>query len=166
MTVNAGHNITVTDIVNVVAGGQFSILNSASLIQVNNVTNTGIINLQRITQPMYRFDYTYWGTPVTFASNYTLGLPLPANGLSPDTLSDKFFSWTPTIANGPGNWFSESAATVMNPIKGYIVRGPQTYSYTSASKLPYTANFVGTPNNGDIYCKTIDINNITGIQFQ
>ncbi len=135
----------------VTAPGTIKFNNNSSLVQIDDTaTNSGIITMERITPPIYRFDYTYWGTPVTFASNYTLGLPLPANGLSPDTLSDKFFSWTPTIANGPGNWFSESAATVMNPIKGYIVRGPQTYSYTSSTKLPYTANFVGTPNNGVI----------------
>ena len=135
----------------VTAPGTLKFNNNSSLVQINDAaTNSGIVTMERITPPIYRFDYTYWGTPVTFASNFTLGLPLPANGLSPDTLSDKFFSWTPTIANGSGNWFSESAATVMNPIKGYIVRGPQTYSYTSGTKVPYIANFVGTPNNGII----------------
>jgi hypothetical protein len=113
---------------------------------VNNVSNTGIINVERITQPMYRFDYTYWGCPVTFASNFTLG------SLSPLTLSDKYYSWIPSVANGFGNWFYESAATIMNPIKGYIVRAPQTFSYTPTTFVPYTANFVGTPNNGNISC--------------
>ncbi len=135
----------------VTAPGTIRFNNNSSLVQIDDTAiNSGIITMERITPPIYRFDYTYWGSPVTLASNYTLGLPLPANGLSPDTLSDKFFSWTPTIANGPGNWFSESAATVMDPRKGYIVRGPQTYSFTSAGKMPYTANFVGTPNNGVI----------------
>jgi hypothetical protein len=146
LQVNSTNTITVIDVVNVVAGGQFNIKNAASLVQVNNVTNTGIINVERITQPMYRFDYTYWGCPVTLGSNFTLGT------LSPLTLADKYFSWIPTVANGFGNWFSESAATIMNPIKGYIVRAPQTYSYTPTTFVPYTANFIGTPNNGNISC--------------
>ncbi len=146
LQVNATNTITVTDVVNVAFGGQFNILNSASLVQVNNVSNVGVINVQRITQPMHRFDYTYWGCPVTFASNFTLG------NLSPLTLSDKYFSWIPTVANGFGNWQSEAAATIMNPIKGYIVRAPQTFSYTPTVFVPYTANFIGTPNNGDISC--------------
>lgn len=146
LQVNTSNTITVTDVVNVNAGGQFNIQNSASLIQVNNVANTGVVNIVRNTQPMYRFDYTYWGSPVTFASNFTLG------NLSPLTLSDKYFSWIPTVANGFGNWQSESAATIMNPIKGYIVRAPQTFSYTPTVFVPYIATFVGTPNNGNISC--------------
>ena len=144
---NGPDALTLTDGLTVTAPGTLQFNNNSSLVQINDAaTNTGIITMERITPPIYRFDYTYWGTPVTFASNYTLGM------LSPLTLSDKFFSWIPTIANGMGNWFSESAATIMNPIKGYIVRGPQSYSFTPGTKLPYTANFIGTPNNGVISC--------------
>lgn len=146
LQVNASNAITVTDIVNVVTGGSFNISNSASLIQTNNVSNVGVITIQRDTQPMYRFDYTYWGTPVTFASNFTLGM------LSPNTLPDKYFSWIPSVGNSFGNWFFESSATIMNPIKGYIARAPQTFSFTPTVFVPFTANFIGTPNNGDIFC--------------
>lgn len=146
LTVNASNSLTVTDFVNVNTGGQFLIKDSASLVQLNNTPNVGNVNIERITQPMYRFDYTYWSTPVTAASNFTLGM------LSPLTLSDKYFSWIPSVANSFGNWFFETAATVMNPIKGYIVRAPQTFSTNVGTKVPYTANFIGTPNNGDILC--------------
>jgi hypothetical protein len=146
LQVNSSNTITVTDLVNVATGGQFNIRNAASLIQVNNVANVGTVNIERITQPMYRFDYTYWGCPVTFSSNFTLG------NLSPLTLSDKYFSWIPSVANGFGNWLSESTSTIMNPIKGYIVRAPQTFSFTPTVFVPYTANFIGTPNNGNIFC--------------
>lgn len=138
------NNITVTDAVNVNTGGQFNIMNSGGLIQVNNTPNTGAINMTRITPPMYRYDYTYWGTPVTLASNYTLG------NLSPTTQPDKYYSWTPYIGSSFGTWNQESAATFMDPRKGYIVRAPQTYSMSPATKVPYTAVFTGTPNNGII----------------
>ena len=146
LQVNPSNSIIVTNIVDVKPGGQFNLKNNSSLIQINNVANLGTVNIERITQPMYRFDYTYWGTPVTAASNFTLGM------LSPLTLPDKYFSWIPTVANSFGSWFFESAATEMNPIKGYIVRAPQTFSPSISTKVPYTANFIGTPNNGDIFC--------------
>ncbi len=146
LEVNSSNAITVNDAVQVNPTGTFFIRNNASLVQVSNIANTGNVIIERITQPMYRFDYTYWGTPVTFTSGFTLGM------LSPLTLSDKYFSWTPTVGNSFGNWFFESAATVMNPIKGYIVRAPQTFSFTPNVKVPYTTNFIGTPNNGDIFC--------------
>lgn len=146
LQVNSGYNITVTDIVNVVTGGQFNISNSASLLQINNVTNSGAVTIERTTQPMYRYDYTYWGSPVTFASNFTLGTGV--NSLSPLTLSDKYYSWIPTVSNAGGNWASESAATIMDPIKGYCVRAPQTFSPSVGTTMPYTTHFIGTPNNG------------------
>jgi hypothetical protein len=138
------NSITVTDVVNVNTGGAFNIKNNSSLVQINNVANLGNINMERTTQPMYRYDYTYWGSPVTLGSNYTLGM------LSPNTLSDKYFYWNPTNAGGNGNWVLASTATVMNPNKGYIVRAPQTYSTNPASTQAYTANFIGVPNNGNI----------------
>ena len=146
LELTSNNAITVNDAINVNATGSFEIDNNASLIQINNVPNIGRVSIERITQPMYRFDYTYWGSPVTLASNYTLGM------LSPLTLSDKYFSWTPSVSNSFGSWFFESAATVMNPSKGYIVRAPQTFSANISTKVPYTANFIGTPNNGDIFC--------------
>ncbi|MFN8274314.1 MAG: T9SS type A sorting domain-containing protein [Flavobacteriaceae bacterium] len=128
-----------------VSGGSLTFTNNASLLQTNDSsTNSGIVTIERITQPMYRYDYTYWGSPVTLASAYTLGM------LSPATQPDKYYSWTPTIANAAGTWAQESTATVMDPRKGYIVRAPQTYSTSVGTKVPYTANFIGTPNNGVI----------------
>ena len=146
LELSSNNSITVSDAINVNATGSFDIRDNASLVQINNVPNIGRVNIERITQPMYRYDYTYWGTPVTAASNFTLGM------LSPLTLLDKYFSWIPTVANSFGNWFYESAATIMNPIKGYIVRAPQTFSTNIGTKVPFTANFIGTPNNGDISC--------------
>ncbi len=128
-----------------VSGGSLTFMNNASLLQTNDSsTNSGIVTIERITQPMYRYDYTYWGSPLTLASNYTLGM------LSPNTQPDKYYSWIPSVASAGGNWQQESTATVMDPRKGYIVRAPQTYSTSVGTKISYTANFIGTPNNGVI----------------
>jgi hypothetical protein len=149
LRLNSNHSLTVTDAIAVQPTGQFNIMDSGSLVQINNTANTGNINMERITQPMYRFDFTYWGSPLTLASNFKLG---GVGGLSPNTLGDKYFSWSPTNGNGFGGWVYETAATVMDPTKGYIVRAPQTFSTSPGTKTPYIANFIGTPNNGDILC--------------
>ncbi|HEX9980832.1 MAG TPA: PKD-like domain-containing protein [Flavobacterium sp.] len=143
LDVNSNNSISVTNFVNVHPLGNFFIQNNASLVQTDNVANTGNIVLARITQPMYRYDFTYWNSPLVMGS-YTLG------NLSPDTLFDKYYSWNPSISGGNGNWISESSATVMNPTKGYIVRAPQTYSTNPSITQAYTAVFIGTPNNGNI----------------
>ncbi|MFT3795305.1 GEVED domain-containing protein [Flavobacterium sp.] len=146
LNIASNYAITVTDVVNVNAGGTFELANASSLIQVNNVANTGIIRMTRNSQPMYRYDYTYWGSPVTQASNYTLGM------LSPNTLADKYFSWIPYQGSSFGTWLHETSASVMDPRKGYIVRAPQTFSMDPGTKAIYPALFIGTPNNGTINC--------------
>ncbi|MFV5702707.1 GEVED domain-containing protein [Flavobacterium sp. XS2P12] len=132
-------NLTVTEWVNVNSGGIFNVRDKASLVQINNSNNSGIVNIQRITPSISKLDYTYWNSPVTAASNFTLG------NLSPNT--SYIYSWIPTVNNGAGNWKKENAATVMDPSKGYILRAPNFYT---SSKTPYTATFIGTPNNGAI----------------
>jgi hypothetical protein len=55
---------------------------SASLIQINNVTNSGNIRYRRATQgAISNFDYTMWSSPVS---------PQTLFNVSPSTLGDKF----------------------------------------------------------------------------
>ena len=138
--VQAGNNITVEDWIKVETGGTFNVRNNASILQTNNDTNIGTVNIQRITQPMNYYDYTYWNSPVTSASNFTLG------SLSPG--STYMYSWTPTISNGKGNWQYVASSTSIVPTKGYIVRAPNTFS--TSAKVTHTGTFSGTPNNGPI----------------
>jgi hypothetical protein len=142
LELQSSNNLTVSDWINVNTGGVFNVRDKASLVQVNNDINTGIVNVERTSQPMNYYDYTYWNSPVTTASNFTLGL------LSPN--SSLMYSWIPTISNNQGDWQTESASTIMNPSKGYIVKAPDTYSTSTTGKTSYTATFKGTPNNGAI----------------
>ena len=131
----------ITNDVKVKSTAAFNLLNTSSLVQVNNQANSGIVNYERKTKPMYFLDYTYWNSPVTLASNFAIGnLTFGHN---------KLYSWRPTIANGSGNWLQEPVTTFMNPIKGYIVRAPLGFPATGLKQV-FTANFIGTPNNGDI----------------
>ncbi|HLT73752.1 MAG TPA: T9SS type A sorting domain-containing protein, partial [Ohtaekwangia sp.] len=143
LDINPTNTLWVTNTINVNPGGNLFVTNNASLLQTDDVANTGTFVVTRITQPMYKFDFTYWGSPLVMGS-FTLG------NLSPNTLADKYFSWNPTNSGGGGSWIQESAATVMDPTKGYIVRAPQNFSSNPAITQTYTATFIGNVNNGDI----------------
>ncbi len=145
------NTITVKEWVNVNSGGLFNLENASSLIQIDNVANTGDISMKR-NVVMRKLDYVYWGSPV---ANFGL------NNVSPGTLGSKY-KWLPTIAsniNGYGDWSLTSE--VMATGKGYIVRGPDSYTTTPQN---FTANFTGVPNNGDL-TSPIDRGTYDGVDY-
>ncbi|OUR92680.1 hypothetical protein A9Q87_06480 [Flavobacteriales bacterium 34_180_T64] len=148
--------ITVVDAVSVEGGAIFELegfeYNTGSLIQVNDVVNSGTITMNRDTN-VRRQDYVYWSSPV---ANF------PLTSVSPTTSSSLIYEWIPTVDRGigppPGNipliygeW--QTASGNMTDAKGYIIRGPSAFD--NATPAWYSASFTGTPNNGDI---TISIN--------
>ena len=143
LELQASNNLTVTNWIHVNTGGIFDIKNNASIVQTNDDANTGNVRIERITEPMNYYDYTYWNSPITLASGFTLG------NLSPQTARDSW-SYNPTVSGGSGNWVNLNTSTIMDPTKGYIVKAPDTFSSNPTTKLPYTATFIGTPNNGSI----------------
>lgn len=114
--------------------GTLILENNASLYQSEDqITNTGIISLKRQTTPIIKTDYTYWSSPV---------LNQRLVDVSPNTLSDKFYSFNATT----DSWFEELPTNSMDVGKGYIIRGPQDFSTTVPAL--YEAVFTGVPNNG------------------
>lgn len=113
--------------------GLLTFENDASLVQINNVANTGVINYKRITTPVNRLDFTYWSSPV-------IGMTLKQ--LSPGTFYDKYFkyhnAWVPIISE-----------TGMDIGEGYIVRAPQIIAI-SGNPAKYPAVFKGVPYNGEV----------------
>jgi hypothetical protein len=154
LEVQGGNSLTIKEAITVESTGVFNIKNNSSLVQIDNTINTGNINMERITN-VRRQDYVYWSTPVaSFNSGAIVPSPLTAGGY--------IFKWIPTIlanTNGWGNWTAGTEAMVLG--KGYIVRGPTTFTTTAA---PYTANFIGIPNNGDISIG-IQRGNYTGVPY-
>lgn len=157
LTINPNNNITVTDAITINVGGDVIVESGASIIQTNNNANSGTAHIKRDTQPMYRYDYTYWNSPVTQASGFTLGT------LSPNTLSDKYWSYNPQTWTFNGHWQAETTTTVMTPLKGYAVRAPQTFSTNPATRTTYSGTFVGTPNNGNFSIPLYISTNATAI---
>ena len=137
LVVNSTNSLKVIDLVNVNNGGSLTFEDKSSLVQINNVANSGNMTYKRETTIVTKFDYTYWSTPV---------LPFTLGGVSPTTLGDKFYSFDSSVAPD-GDWQQESAATPMNPGVGYIIRGPQE-NWAPNPPATAKASFVGVPNNG------------------
>ena len=148
-TINSGVNLTVpseitfniTNAVTVATGGSLTFENNSSLLQTNTDPNinSGNILYKRNTLPIRQADYTYWSSPV---KGQTLA------GVSPDTEDDKYYSFTSP------NWIGLDRSTVMIAGKGYIIRGPESYSNTA--RAIYPATFEGVPNNGTITGETAE----------
>jgi len=140
LTVESNNAVTITDWININAGGDLQLNNSASLIQINNNANQGIMHMNR-TASIRKLDYVYWSSPVASFSS---------SAISPGTNAGYIYKWAPTVANGTyasdfGKWVGGNEIMALG--KGYIVRGPDAYTTTHQN---YTATFVGTPNNGVI----------------
>ena len=138
LTVQDGVSVTVSDIIKVDTPGTFILENNASLVQINDVTNVGRITYKRNTTPMNNFDYTYWSSPVSGQTLYNL---------SPNTLSDKYHSFTDP------DWIDELGSNPMIAGKGYAIRTPKAGTWPNGEvvSFPYTqkVKFIGVPNNGD-----------------
>ena len=137
-TVPSGITLTITNAVTV--NGSLTFENNSSLVQINDVSNTGAIVYKRISQPMVNFDYTYWSSPVVGQTLFNL---------SPNTLSDKYHSFTGTA------WkVINRGAAVMQPGIGYIIRTPKAGTwpapYAETVAFPYLqpVQFRGVPING------------------
>src|SRR5690606_4524463 len=113
--------------------------NNGSLVQIDDsAVNTGEITVKRNSAPMKNYDFTYWSSPVQ-------GVTL--HNLSPNTLSDKYYSFDPII----NNWvINPNGTSIMAPAKGYIVRAPQGWAVNNESQGIFNGQFTGVANNGII----------------
>ena len=146
VVVNTGKTLTITadeyvkiqnDLTN---NGTLIIENDGSLVQVNDdAVNTGNISYERITPPIISTDYTYWSSPVS---------PQTLYNVSPTTLAGMFYSYDDTVQN----WLQVASSNNMIEGKGYIIRGPE-----QPFQNPYTATFIGKPNNGVYSISGVDL---------
>lgn len=124
-------------------------LYDVSLYQPNNVTNgagvyrggnTGNITFNRTSAPLFRYDYTYWSTPVH---------PQNLLAMTPNSPQGLFLDY-----NNAWNYISGPGSVTMTPAKGYAARAPLNYNLPSGAPpntpQAYSAPFIGIPNNGNI----------------
>ncbi len=139
VTIQHGRTLNVVKGVHV-NYGTLTFADGGSLLQTSsdNNLNTGNIIYQRNSQPIRQADYVYWSSPVK-------GQKLIS--VSSSTAADKYFS------NDGTKWVMEDRNKVMTVGKGYIIRGPETFSNTV--RRPFATTFIGVPNNGDIIGETV-----------
>lgn len=141
-----------------VIGGTMTFENNASLLQINNVPNTGTITYKRTASGIKGFDYIYWSSPVAnqaLNSFYTV----PTQGPK--------YNWNTLVNNGngalgnisQGNWVNPTP--IMIPGIGYIVRGSNNLGMPATD---INSSFKGTPNNGNIEA-TVHRGQFTGAKY-
>lgn len=155
LTINSGRTLTIPDgnyvYVNlgVTNNGIFNIENNGSLVQGSDTdVNIGNLSMQRIAN-IRRLDYVYWSSAVE-------GFNVD-NIYASNTPTNRIYRWNPTISNpngGQGNWVSANGETMLKGV-GYIVRGPDSFTATSA-------NITATFNNGKPFNGYIPINVYNG----
>ena len=128
---------------------------TATLLQDNNVVNTGVITYKRKTSALNNnYDFVYWGSPVQSQSLARIWMSVTSN--------DTFYTY-----NGGVNWAPVNANATMAAGVGYIARARNngvgtdwnnvSQSFTVGSQ--WEARFHGVPNNGDI---TASISKVAG----
>jgi len=150
LTVLTGGTLRVANAVTIANGSNMIVEDNAALIQDNNIANTGVMDVKKNSNALYRLDYTMWSSPVT-------GQNLQA--FSPQTLSTRFYEYRYDF-NSPTQTYSEHYYTVdpslttFTPAKGYLIRMPDvtnTQGYaTGNTSVTVPGNFTGVANNGTI----------------
>jgi hypothetical protein len=129
-----------------VSSGTLIIEDDASLYQVQAVANapgvysggnSGSITSRRTAEPMYKFDYTYWSSPVN-----------PQNLLAVSPASPLGWFLTFNATTSAWQYVTTPGTTTMTVGKGYLIRAPLNYPVSPALPWDYTASFSGVPNNG------------------
>ena len=146
LTINAGKTLTIFANnyvaiqynLTVQATGNITVNDNGSLIQIDDAgINSGSINVNRVAT-IKKTDYVYWSSPVS---------GFGVQSISPGSPTSLIWKWNTTLVNsngGEGNW--QNTSETMQECKGYIVRGPNSFS--DAAAADYTATFTGTPFNG------------------
>lgn len=162
LVVNSGVTLTINkdqyvEIQNdATINGNVVVENGGSFVQVKEdskdvLSATGTFTMKRTTSPILRYDFVYWSSPV---ENQTL------YNLSPETRFDKFYKFNPLT----GTWVViENGAETMENGKGYILRGPASFSETVAA--PFNGSFTGKPHNGPVavpVTKSVSAMNLIG----
>ncbi len=137
LTIASNKTLTIEQDLTVAETAGVIVQNNGSLVQIDdNAVNSGKITYKRNSTRMKIYDFTYWSSPV---QNWTL------YQLSPNTLSDKYYSFNP-LANA---WATIAGGNqAMAAGSGYIVRAPQGWSVSNSTSGIYNASFTGIPNNG------------------
>lgn len=127
----------------------------ASLVQRDKNAAAPLIELTKTTRAIKRFDYVYWGAPISGnVFSQLASAQVPANAIG---AFDNMYSYVSGVLGASGGW---QTLTATSPGKGFITRVKEQAPFidgttTSAINLKFT----GTANNGDV---TVTVANVSG----
>ena len=136
---------------------QFVVENKATVIQKKDVANEGPATVKVNSAPLYRQDYTLWGSPV---------IEQNLRAFSPQTLYNRFSSYDETIGT-VGDYVQELftnadiATKNFQSGKGYLIRMPNNwteYVNDAIAGTSYNGIFKGVPQNGPIVMPISKVN--------
>lgn len=121
----------------------FVIEDTGSLVQEENLNNTGTITYNRNTAQAWAKDFIYLGSPVSNAQFSQISN-------EPGKNFGAFYHWLSSPTPGEaGKWspaIAGNSVNTMTAAQGYIARVPNNWTAATIYKM----NFKGIPNNGDI----------------
>lgn len=160
ITLNANVTLTGTQSLEIVNGasgtGKVIMSSEASLVQREKTAAAPAIELTKTTRPMKRFDYVYWGAPIT-ADAFTQLNTAQAAGATLANAFDAKYKYVAGDTSTAGGW---QALTATTPGNGFITRVKEQAPLTTATATAtIDVKFDGTANNGDV---TVPVSFVNG----
>ena len=132
-------NATIGGAITVQSGATLTFNNNVNLIQTTEAVNSGNVIIKRNSNPLMRFDYIGWSSPVL---NQGLLSYSPLTSINPTV---RFYTF-----NSATNLYTSVGTPAINTAtfdsgKGYLIRLP--FDHPTAPTV-WTGTFTGQPNNG------------------
>lgn len=150
LILSANATLTGTEIIEVVNGvtgtGKIIMSSESSFVQRNPTAAAPSIELTKTTRPIKRFDYVYWGSPVSENVFSLLNdAQVPGNQTGAFDLKYRYVSGD---ASENGGW---QTLTNTENGKGFIMRVKEQAPFTtSTASANINLKFTGTANNGTL----------------
>lgn len=140
-------NATIEGRITVEAGASLTFNNNVNLLQTTNAVNSGNVTFKRNSNPLKRFDYVAWSSPVI---NQGLLSFSPLTSISPTV---RFYTF-----NSSTNLYTTVGSPAINTAvfdsgKGYLIRVP--FDHPTAATI-WTGTYTGQPYNGS---KSVTLSN-------
>jgi hypothetical protein len=160
ITLNANVTLTGTQSLEIVYGatgtGKVIMSSEASLVQREKTATAPAIELTKTTRPMKRFDYIYWGAPISQDAFSQLNTA-QAVGATLASAFDAKYKYVAGDITTAGGW---QALTATSPGIGFITRLKEQAPLTTAiATATIDVKFDGTANNGDV---TVPVSFVNG----
>lgn len=151
LTLNANITLTGTqsvEVVNDVTGsGRIIMSSETSFVQRKTNGTPPTIELTKTTRAIKRYDYVYWGSPISGDVFSQLNGAI-ANGQTTAGAFDSKYQYVSGISDTSGGWQNLTATTNG---KGFIMRVKEQAPFTDANSTgTINLKFTGTANNGTI----------------